>query len=680
MQNNAYKGIASLSFESVFYLYKFRDNDPDLFILVGVNTPKDLLASCETLVHFIDLLVLPFAFLAFTVVVLQALGKIQIFPSLKYKFTFCLFISIGMPFSAALLNQFNEMSKVNLKEKLRSEEKLRNLSNTFVYGLSEEASNLEDELKLALKNWGNTVDLDSPIFFESLSRFSSRYGLSKLFFAKTGQAPSEYYFSETTNCFLKSNSQKSILSDFFLTYIYALFKVFNFPQKEMKSNFRVIPELNLMIRNYTPITAKMMLGKLKGNFMQNSTFFFSDFDSDAPKSIIFATFDISKFRSNSLKIGCEKLYKLFPDKFFRLNILAGKGQKSPSNSDHPTFEEYRILRLSLLSKDSIVSRKLDLFGTERLLFTQYLPDYGSSIGISIQTSSSLFGEKNRFALLLFLLTPVLILARKVLNMLPEYIISPLLDFRQAVLGVENGDYRNFEMASARGEFIEAVKDLNTIISGLRQKKRMAGYVHSDLQKKSFGLAEPRRVEKKKSTILFAGIRNFTALEKNLSPEKAFEVMDNFLKICANSIKRHSGEIDKYIGDTAMAIFSDNLEKKKIASKQAVRAALLIAEELEKNNFSHSFGVGIASGISLAGSIGSMKRRLDFSVIGDSVNLAARLEKLAGRDNFPVILVSEQVRIDCNDFLGFSDLGLVEIKGKNKRVQVFTPNKNGHQRS
>jgi adenylate cyclase len=179
----------------------------------------------------------------------------------------------------------------------------------------------------------------------------------------------------------------------------------------------------------------------------------------------------------------------------------------------------------------------------------------------------------------------------------------------------------------------------------------------------------------KVSILFADIRGFTSLSEKLAPEKIVEILNHYFTHVTDIIFDHGGTLDKYIGDGVMAVFGAPLSKGNDA-ENAVRAAQsiqrLVAElnrDAEERQWPQiRVGIGINTGIVTAGNVGS-PRRIDYTVIGDSVNTASRLMSNAPPGK---IIISEATAADLPE--GTFDLRLLRplrVKGKSKRIPCFS---------
>jgi adenylate cyclase len=173
-----------------------------------------------------------------------------------------------------------------------------------------------------------------------------------------------------------------------------------------------------------------------------------------------------------------------------------------------------------------------------------------------------------------------------------------------------------------------------------------------------------------ATILFADIRGFTAYASANGPEQVVEALNAYLEIATTTIIKFGGYIDKFIGDAVMGVFGVPVFRQDHVER-AVRAALhmqsvLNAESLKGNHLLAAVGISIHTGIVVAGNVGS-QTKMEYTVIGDSVNLTARLNALAGAGD---VVVSKEV----DDVIGASiptrSLGLQNIKGKAEPVEAF----------
>ncbi|WP_245566235.1 CHASE2 domain-containing protein [Stappia stellulata] len=187
-------------------------------------------------------------------------------------------------------------------------------------------------------------------------------------------------------------------------------------------------------------------------------------------------------------------------------------------------------------------------------------------------------------------------------------------------------------------------------------------------------------EMRDMTILFMDVRGFTPISEQLTPEEVVAFLNVLLSPLSEEIQRHGGTIDKYIGDSIMAFWNAPMKVEDHARK-AARAALSMVEAVDALNASDAFGfkarnmpqktvqigVGLNSGQACVGNMGS-SRRFNYSVIGDAVNIAARIEsscKAVGAD----CVVSEATALAAPDF-ALLEADAIPLKGKSVPIRLF----------
>ncbi len=180
-------------------------------------------------------------------------------------------------------------------------------------------------------------------------------------------------------------------------------------------------------------------------------------------------------------------------------------------------------------------------------------------------------------------------------------------------------------------------------------------------------------ERKNVTVLFADISGFTSMSELLDPEEVSTVMNNCFKVLSDCIYRYEGFIDKFIGDCIMALFGAPVAHEN-DPELAVRASLDMMRELDKFNRTLkvklekplSMHIGVNSGMVIAGSVGS-DYKMDYTVMGDTVNLASRLESAASNGE---IYVSQYTYNLTRSVFDFEPLEPMELKGKREPVPVY----------
>jgi adenylate cyclase len=184
-------------------------------------------------------------------------------------------------------------------------------------------------------------------------------------------------------------------------------------------------------------------------------------------------------------------------------------------------------------------------------------------------------------------------------------------------------------------------------------------------------------ETRELTIWFSDIADFASLSEHMPPAQLVRFLNRYLSEMTDLLDRHGGFVDKYIGDAILAVFGAPVDDPDHAL-HAVEAALACRNRLEEmsREFSQMVGrplsarIGINSGQAIVGNIGS-RRRFNYTVMGDAVNLASRLEganKIYGTD----ILVSDTAMAGCGDRVKFREIDLVRVVGRESPVRIFEP--------
>jgi adenylate cyclase len=196
-------------------------------------------------------------------------------------------------------------------------------------------------------------------------------------------------------------------------------------------------------------------------------------------------------------------------------------------------------------------------------------------------------------------------------------------------------------------------------------------VAQELQTSGFSLGG-KRVE---ASVMFADIRDFTPLAESQPPEETIELLNTYYTLMFDAITGHGGIVSLISGDGLMVIFGAPVAQAD-HGENAVRAALEMVETIDMFNVERSadgktpiqIGIGIASGTMVAGYAGT-NTRATYTCVGDTVNLAARLEqhtRVAKR----VILIDAATRKDVPAGINVESLGRIEMKGKSAPVEVF----------
>jgi class 3 adenylate cyclase/predicted ATPase len=182
----------------------------------------------------------------------------------------------------------------------------------------------------------------------------------------------------------------------------------------------------------------------------------------------------------------------------------------------------------------------------------------------------------------------------------------------------------------------------------------------------------REGERRRVTTLFLDIKGFTAMSERLDPEEVQLIIDNSFKIFTQVIEKYGGYVDRYEGDCIIALFGSR-KASEADAERAVRSGLemqsrlvQINEILSERGLSLQMRIGINTGLVVTGRIGS-DRDEDFTVMGDAVNVAARLESAA---SVGTVLISRETKEEAGDAILYNPQGQISVKGKMEPVEAF----------
>ena len=260
------------------------------------------------------------------------------------------------------------------------------------------------------------------------------------------------------------------------------------------------------------------------------------------------------------------------------------------------------------------------------------------------------------------------------------VTRPVLELARGARRIADGDYAGRMDIPGRDEISALARSFNEMAAGLQDRERVRGLlgkvvspaIAEELLRRPITLGG----EEREVTVLFVDIRGFTAHCEGVAPGAVLDLLNRYLTRVTGAIEAEGGVVDKYMGDAVMALFGAPLLHEDHAAR-AVRGAQGILEAVAALNTELagegqsplSVGVGINTALVVAGNMGSASR-MNYTVIGDGVNIASRVEGLcpfygAG------ILVSEATCAAAPD-IGFREVDLVRVKGRSEAFAIYQP--------
>lgn len=250
------------------------------------------------------------------------------------------------------------------------------------------------------------------------------------------------------------------------------------------------------------------------------------------------------------------------------------------------------------------------------------------------------------------------------------VVNPIGTIGKVVKEVGNGNFSIATNLTSKDEIGELGKRINEMIIGLRERFHLEKFVSKqtvDYVARASELGVKLGGERKTATVFFSDVRGFTAFSEKVEPEKVVAMLNSILSRQAVIVKKYGGDIDKYVGDELVAVFQ---------GEQMVKNAVLCSieiQEMMKSNLELigddiAIGIGINTGEMVMGAMGS-EERMDFTVIGDAVNLGARLCSAASRCQIIISEYSAQYILNESS-IQLKKLEPIKVKGKESFIQIF----------
>ena len=260
-------------------------------------------------------------------------------------------------------------------------------------------------------------------------------------------------------------------------------------------------------------------------------------------------------------------------------------------------------------------------------------------------------------------------------LLARSIVDPIAELEQATRRVAAGDLDVRVPVASADETGQLARSFNEALEGLRERARLqeafGAYVDPDVAQRVLEQGVSLEGEDVEVSIVFVDIRDFTALAERSSARELVGYLNDFFELVVPELARHGGHANKFVGDGVLGVFGapDRLADH---ADRAVAAAISIATLVEERwSGRMEIGIGVNSGPVVAGTVGG-GGRVDFTVIGDPVNTAARVEK-ATRESGDTLLVTAATRaLLRHDRFEWLERPGIDLRGKSDPVALYAP--------
>jgi adenylate cyclase len=260
-------------------------------------------------------------------------------------------------------------------------------------------------------------------------------------------------------------------------------------------------------------------------------------------------------------------------------------------------------------------------------------------------------------------------------MLTKSILRPINDLERAVEAVNEGRYDVSVPVTTGDELGDLAASFNEMVEGLRERERIreAFGTYLDREVADYILSEGYDDEgvEVEVTVLFTDVEDFTRYSSDKTPAEVVSALNRLFEVIVPILARHGGHVDKFEGDGLLAVFGAP-EAFPDHAERAVHAACEIAEAVNEEGEAGDLrvGIGVNTGRVVAGSIGGAGR-LNFSVIGASVNVAARVEAATRDVDDSILITSETWKLLSSAFEAESR-GKIELKGLDEPMTLYAP--------
>jgi len=290
--------------------------------------------------------------------------------------------------------------------------------------------------------------------------------------------------------------------------------------------------------------------------------------------------------------------------------------------------------------------------------------------------------KNMFLIQMFLLGISIVSSTLLAFFASRTVIGPLAELEKAMARVEQNDLNVRVPVLSNDEVGYLSERFNEMVAGLRRGELLRNllnlYVSPEVAREALEHGASLGGQLVQCTVLFSDIRSFTTLSEQLNPAELITLLNRYMSKMVDVIVSRGGMVNKFGGDSLLAVFGAPLNPLPHHAVSGIHAALGMRSALAEFNRTQAevggsqlqCGIAVATGMVVAGNVGG-KERIEYTVIGDTVNLAARLQAMS-KELHHDILLNEEAFLQANAAmqLDAAKISNVTVRGKNEPVTIY----------
>lgn len=333
------------------------------------------------------------------------------------------------------------------------------------------------------------------------------------------------------------------------------------------------------------------------------------------------------------------------------------------------------------SPDELVSDRWGRFLPSYAPIRDSQGNYVATLGVNLSAEYVMKTLDSLKLLVLGTLLAMLLAGFLFATFVAHFVTRSLERLHEGILEIGKGKLKTRLEVKSEDEFGQLAHAINEMAKGLEEHERLKlnfiRYVSKHVMEKILESESPPALkgERRKITVLFTDIRDFSRLVESMQPEEVVELLNEYLDAMLGVIFENHGTLDKFTGDGLMVEFGAPLDDP-AQEKDAVKTAIEMQLALKSLNRKRAgegkpvleMGIGINTGLAVMGNIGSEKR-MEYTAIGDTVNVASRL-KTASHEKKAAILISESTKEGLSGQYRGKDLGQISLPGREGAIRVF----------